>query len=141
PERQDVRVDDPGDRRRVEAEVGLDGGERDVDDRGVEHDDELRGDQQREGDHPPAATRGGGGGRPELIGGGAGCEGGRHDGLLGRRDAVHVHCSGAPVRTAATTSWMASTDSAEPSASCRNAMWSRSATTWRVFVDSAASWS
>ena len=55
-EREDVGVDDPGDAGGAEPEVGLDGGQRHVDDRGVEHDDELGGDQQPEGD--PAALTG-----------------------------------------------------------------------------------
>ena len=55
-EREDVGVDHPGDAGRAEPEVGLDGGQRHVDDRGVEHDDELGGDQQPQGDRAAAAT-------------------------------------------------------------------------------------
>ena len=57
-EGQDVGVDDPGEGGGAEAEVGLDGRQRDVDDGGVEHDDELGGHQQPEGD--PAASVAGG---------------------------------------------------------------------------------
>ena len=56
PNVEHVGVDDPGDAGRAEPEVGLDGGQCHVDDRGVEHDHELRGDQQTEGDRAAAAT-------------------------------------------------------------------------------------
>src|SRR5919106_1107516 len=48
-ERQRVRVDDPGEIVLRELERGADGGQGDVDDRGVEDDHELRCRQQRQG--------------------------------------------------------------------------------------------
>ena len=54
-EREDVGVDHPGQAGRAEPEVGLDGRKRHVDDRGVQHDDELGGHQQCERDGPASA--------------------------------------------------------------------------------------
>ncbi len=54
-EREDVGVDHPGQTGRAESEVGLDGRKGHVDDRGVEHDDELGGHQQSEGDGAASA--------------------------------------------------------------------------------------
>ena len=51
---EDVGIHDPGHGRRTEAELGLDRGQRDVHDRGVEHDEELRGHQQAERDSVPS---------------------------------------------------------------------------------------
>ena len=56
PERDQERVDDPGEVRLAEAQVVLDRGKRDVHDRDVEHDHQLRqaDDDQR---RPPATVR------------------------------------------------------------------------------------
>ena len=114
-EHQDVGVDHPGEAGGGQPEVVLDGRERHVDDRGVEHHDELRGDQERER-HGAAACRGGaaqavngcrrgrtagGGGKRRGKGGGghrrrllsaaaARCRNGGSEGAAADRGPVHT---------------------------------------------------